>query len=82
MDIKINNLLNLQLVDEDVNNFIDVFGTLKNAIHSQSKKVGFKKNGQITVELHEDTIDFIEALCNEAGIMSETEIKEQEKDNQ
>ena len=82
MDIKINNLLSLQLVDEDVNNFVDVFGTLKNAIHTQNKKVGFKKSGQITIELHPDTIEFIETLCNEAGIMSETEIKEQENNAQ
>ncbi len=78
MEIRISNLLDMQLTNEDVQEFINVFGTLKDAIHSQDKKVGFKKNGTISLDLTEENIEFIVNLCNSAGIMSETEISEQQ----
>ena len=81
MELRISNILDLQLTNDDVNSFIDVFGTLKNEIHAQKNKVGFKKNGKVTIELHEDTVEFILTLCESAGILSDTETKEQEKEN-
>tara|TARA_R110000796_G_scaffold153583_3_gene270156 strand:+ start:69 stop:317 length:249 start_codon:yes stop_codon:yes gene_type:complete len=79
MDIRISNLLELNLTNEDVNHFIDVFVTLKNSIQSQGKKVGFKKRGEVTVTLTEESIEFIMTLCENAGILSDVEIKEQEE---
>tara|TARA_R110000737_G_C14599749_1_gene488906 strand:- start:2191 stop:2445 length:255 start_codon:yes stop_codon:yes gene_type:complete len=79
MEIQINNILNLSLTNDDVTSFVDVFGTLKNAIHKDAKKVGFKKNGTVSVDLSEETIEFILELSNTAGILSEEEIKEQEE---
>ena len=42
-------------------------------------QVGFKKNGKIDIELSEETLEFIITICETAGILSETEIKEQEE---
>tara|TARA_R110000772_G_scaffold57747_8_gene130743 strand:- start:42900 stop:43151 length:252 start_codon:yes stop_codon:yes gene_type:complete len=81
MEIRINNILDLQLTNDDVNSFIDVFGTLKNEIHAQQNKVGFKKKGKVTIELQEETIEFIVAVCDSAGILSETESNEQETES-
>ena len=80
MEIRINNILELNLTNEDVNSFIDVFGTLKNAIHSQQNKVGFKKTGRIDIELSEETVEFIITICETAGILSEAEIQKQEQE--
>jgi len=80
MELRINNILELQLLNDDVTSFVDLFGTLQNEIQSQSKKVGFKKNGKITLELHEDTIEFIFSVCENSGILSESEIAKQEKE--
>tara|TARA_Y100001937_G_scaffold126039_1_gene194296 strand:+ start:1725 stop:1976 length:252 start_codon:yes stop_codon:yes gene_type:complete len=80
MELRINNILELQLLNDDVDSFVDLFGTLKNEIQNQSKKVGFKKNGKITLELHEDTIGFIFSICENSGILSESEIAKKEKE--
>lgn len=80
MDIQINNILNLTLTNEDVNSFIDVFGTLKNGIHQNKNKVGFKKNGTITLDLNDDSIEFIQTLCDSAGIITEQEAKDLENE--
>lgn len=81
MDIQINNILSLTLTNDDVNSFIEIFGTLKNNIHQEDKKVGFKTNNKVTLELTDGIIEFIQTLCDSAGILSETEIKEQENSN-
>ena len=76
MEIRINNILDLKLTNEDVSSFIDLFGTLKDEIQKQSKKVGFKKNGTLSIDLDETLLEFILVLCESANIMSETEATE------
>lgn len=71
MDIRINNVLDVQFVNDDVSSFITLMGTLNKAISSSNKKVGFKKNGQLTIELDQSVIDFIQQVCENAGIIEE-----------
>jgi len=74
MEIRINNILDLQLANEDVVAFVDLFGALQESINSECKKVGFKKNGRLYVELKPESIEFIIKMCDAAGIViDETE---------
>lgn len=82
MEIRINNILDLQLANEDVTSFVELFGSLKDTIHASEKKIGFKKHGKIELELSEESIEFISKMCESAGILSETEIQEQEQEPQ
>lgn len=78
MDIRINNILELQLANEEVSAFVELFGNLKKTILLSEKKVGFKKTGQITIDLKEECIDLIMDLCETSGIIDESENKEDE----
>ena len=73
MDIRINNVLDLQLRNEDVDSFIHIFGHLKSTIEKSSK---------ITLEFEEETLEFIQRFCDTAGIFTESEIKEMQKDQE
>ena len=81
MNLRINNVLELQLVNEDTQSFIDLFATLKDSIILQEKKIGFKKNNTLSLTLDKDTIDFVLELCDSNGILSDSEIQEQETQN-
>jgi hypothetical protein len=76
MEIRINNILEVNLANDDVNSFIEIFGNLRQAINKQSKKVGFKKNGEVVIELSEGAIEFISAICETAGIIEENNEQE------
>jgi len=80
MDIRINNILDLQLVNDDVSTFVNVFGVLKTAIEKQGEKVGFKKNGTITIELSEDQLEFVMSVCENIGIVSDVDSSDTEVD--
>jgi len=82
MEIHINNILDLSLVNEDVTHFVNLFGLLKDTINSSEKSVGFKKKGKITVELTEESIEFIMKMCESAGIITEDEIENQNQEQE
>ena len=82
MEIRLNNVLDIQLLNDDTEIFIDLFGNLKKTIQDESKKVGFKQNNHYSIELSANTIEFINSFCENAGIVTKEELDNLEKNNE
>ena len=82
MNIRISNVLELSLIDDDVNNFVQLFGSLKDMVNIERDKPGFKQKGYHTIVITDEMVTFIESICETTGIITDRdELIEAEKQN-
>jgi hypothetical protein len=80
MRYNLETILELQFEGQDVDLFIDMLGNMNQAILDSRSKPGFKNKNKFTLQLQDETIEFIEKLADKMGLFQVDETsKEQGK---
>lgn len=68
MRYNLETILELMFEGKDVDLFIDMLGNTNKSIQDARNKPGFKNKNKFTLELKDETIDFIERLADKMGL--------------